>query len=37
MIMGLRGTEELGGPLRIAEMSGHVAQDGPGLLCGSWR
>jgi len=28
MIMGTRGTEELGGPLRIAEMSGHVAQDG---------
>lgn len=32
MIMGLRGTEELGGPLRIAEMSGHVAQDGPWAL-----
>lgn len=28
MIIGTRGTEELGGPLRIAEMSGHVAQDG---------
>jgi regulator of sigma E protease len=28
MIMGTRGTDELGGPLRIAEMSGHVAQDG---------
>lgn len=28
MVMGTRGTEELGGPLRIAEMSGHVAQDG---------
>ena len=28
MIMGTRGTEELGGPLRIAEMSGHIAQDG---------
>jgi regulator of sigma E protease len=28
MILGTRGTEELGGPLRIAEMSGHVAQDG---------
>jgi regulator of sigma E protease len=28
MILGTRGTDELGGPLRIAEMSGHVAQDG---------
>jgi regulator of sigma E protease len=28
MIMGTRGTEELGGPLRIAEMSGNVASDG---------
>lgn len=28
MIMGTRGSEELGGPLRIAEMSGHIAQDG---------
>ncbi len=28
MILGMRGTEELGGPLRIAEMSGHVAQGG---------
>ncbi|HAX91072.1 MAG TPA: RIP metalloprotease RseP [Rhodospirillaceae bacterium] len=28
MIMGVRGTEELGGPLRIAEMSGKVAKDG---------
>ncbi|HEU0118339.1 MAG TPA: RIP metalloprotease RseP [Alphaproteobacteria bacterium] len=28
MIMGTRGTEELGGPLRIAEMSGHVATEG---------
>ena len=28
MIMGTRGAEEIGGPLRIAEMSGHVAQDG---------
>lgn len=28
MIMGIRGTDELGGPLRIAEMSGKVAQDG---------
>ncbi|MFY9287927.1 MAG: RIP metalloprotease RseP, partial [Alphaproteobacteria bacterium] len=28
MIMGTRGTEELGGPLRIAEMSGNVAKDG---------
>jgi regulator of sigma E protease len=28
MIMGTRGADEIGGPLRIAEMSGHVAQDG---------
>ncbi len=28
IIMGVRGAEELGGPLRIAEMSGKVAQDG---------
>jgi regulator of sigma E protease len=28
MIIGARGTEELGGPLRIAQMSGEVAQDG---------
>lgn len=28
MIAGSRGTEELGGPLRIAEMSGKVAKDG---------
>jgi regulator of sigma E protease len=28
MIMGMRGSEELGGPLRIAEMSGHIAQEG---------
>jgi len=28
MIVGVRGTEELGGPLRIAEMSGTVAQSG---------
>ncbi len=28
MIVGVRGTEELGGPLRIAEMSGKVAKDG---------
>ena len=28
MIIGTRGTEELGGPLRIAEMSGHIAQEG---------
>jgi regulator of sigma E protease len=32
MIMGTRGTEELGGPLRIAEMSGHVAEDGAWAL-----
>lgn len=28
MIVGSRGTEELGGPLRIAQMSGEVARDG---------
>lgn len=28
IVMGTRGAEELGGPLRIAEMSGRVAQDG---------
>lgn len=28
MIMGVRSAEELGGPLRIAEMSGKVAKDG---------
>ncbi|HYC04853.1 MAG TPA: RIP metalloprotease RseP [Azospirillaceae bacterium] len=28
MISGTRGTEELGGPLRIAQMSGQVAQTG---------
>ncbi|MGB9152175.1 MAG: RIP metalloprotease RseP [Alphaproteobacteria bacterium] len=28
MIMGTRGSEEIGGPLRIAEMSGHIAQEG---------
>jgi regulator of sigma E protease len=28
MIVGTRGSEEIGGPLRIAEMSGHVAEDG---------
>lgn len=28
MIMGIRAADELGGPLRIAEMSGKVAQDG---------
>ncbi len=28
MIIGVRTTEELGGPLRIAEMSGEVAQGG---------
>ena len=28
MIVGVRGTDELGGPLRIAEMSGTVAQSG---------
>jgi len=28
MVLGTRGTEELGGPLRIAELSGNVARDG---------
>jgi regulator of sigma E protease len=28
MIVGSRGTQELGGPLRIAQMSGQIAQDG---------
>jgi regulator of sigma E protease len=32
MVMGTRGSEEIGGPLRIAEMSGQVAQDGPWAL-----
>jgi len=28
MVMGMRGTEEIGGPLRIAEMSGNIAKEG---------
>ncbi|MFA5040371.1 MAG: RIP metalloprotease RseP [Bdellovibrionales bacterium] len=28
IIKGTRGSEEIGGPLRIAEMSGRIAQDG---------
>ncbi len=28
MIIGARGTQELGGPLRIAQMSGEIAKDG---------
>lgn len=32
MISGRRGSEELGGPLRIAQMSGEVAQGGLGNL-----
>lgn len=28
MIIGIRGTDEMGGPIRIAEMSGKVAQTG---------
>lgn len=28
MIIGARGTQELGGPLRIAQMSGEIARDG---------
>jgi regulator of sigma E protease len=29
ILIGLRSTDELGGPLRIAQMSGEVAQQGP--------
>ncbi|MBL8806571.1 MAG: RIP metalloprotease RseP [Rhodospirillales bacterium] len=32
MIAGSRGTEELGGPIRIAKMSGEVAQGGMGSI-----
>jgi regulator of sigma E protease len=32
MLAGARGTEELGGPLRIAQMSGEVAQSGAAAL-----
>jgi len=32
MLTGVRGAEELGGPLRIAEMSGKVAKDGLAAL-----
>jgi regulator of sigma E protease len=32
MIAGQRGTDELGGPLRIAQLSGQVAQEGVGYL-----
>ncbi len=28
MVVGARGTQELGGPLRIAQMSGEIAKDG---------
>jgi regulator of sigma E protease len=28
IVVGKRGTQELGGPLRIAQMSGQIAQDG---------
>ncbi|MCS6876730.1 MAG: RIP metalloprotease RseP [Geminicoccaceae bacterium] len=28
MLVGARGTQELGGPLRIAQMSGEIARDG---------
>ena len=28
MVVGTRGTDELGGPLRIAQMSGTIAKDG---------
>lgn len=34
MIVGARGTEELGGPIRIAQMSGEIARD--GLLPAIW-
>ena len=36
MIVGTRGTEELGGPLRIAQLSGEVARaaDRAGLVHG---
>lgn len=34
MIAGTRGTEELGGPLRIAQLSGRVATDGVVQLIG---
>jgi regulator of sigma E protease len=29
IVIGLRSTDELGGPLRIAQLSGEVAQQGP--------
>jgi len=29
IIIGIRSSDELGGPLRIAQMSGQVAKDGP--------
>ena len=32
MIMGTRGADEIGGPLRIAEMSGQIAQSGAWAL-----
>ena len=32
MISGQRGTDELGGPLRIAQLSGQVAQEGVAYL-----
>jgi regulator of sigma E protease len=32
MISGTRGTDELGGPLRIAQLSGQVARLGPSYL-----
>jgi regulator of sigma E protease len=34
MIIGSRSTDDLGGPLRIAQMSGQVAQD--GLVAAIW-
>jgi regulator of sigma E protease len=32
MIVGVRGTDEIGGPVSIAKMAGHVAQDGAWAL-----
>ncbi|GBD42708.1 Metalloprotease MmpA [bacterium HR40] len=34
MLAGVRGTEELGGPIRIAQMSGEIARE--GLLPAIW-
>jgi regulator of sigma E protease len=29
MVIGLRGADELGGPIRIVQMSGNIAKEGP--------